>query len=64
MIEHCRHGEISQCRVIEILSDHSRCLAEDHFATPAGSAEADASHRGAPRRRKSAPGGNLRKADQ
>jgi hypothetical protein len=32
MIEHCRHGEISECRVIEILSDHSRCATDDHLA--------------------------------
>jgi DNA-binding transcriptional MerR regulator len=31
MIEQCRHGEISECRVIEVLSDHSRCLVDDHL---------------------------------
>lgn len=32
MIEQCRHGTISECRVIEVLSDHSRCLVDDHLA--------------------------------
>jgi DNA-binding transcriptional MerR regulator len=31
MIEQCRHGEIAECRVIEVLSDHSRCLVDDHL---------------------------------
>jgi DNA-binding transcriptional MerR regulator len=32
MIRQCRHGEISECRIIEVLSDHSRCLVDDHLA--------------------------------
>lgn len=31
MIEQCRHGKISDCRVIEVLSDHSHCVGEDHI---------------------------------
>ncbi|WP_425404668.1 MerR family transcriptional regulator [Hwanghaeella sp.] len=30
MITQCSGGQISDCRVIEALSDHSRCAAEDH----------------------------------
>jgi DNA-binding transcriptional MerR regulator len=32
MIEACRGGEIADCRIIEILADHSHghCLASDH----------------------------------
>lgn len=29
MIAECGHGRVSQCRVIEVLSDHKRC-ASDH----------------------------------
>jgi DNA-binding transcriptional MerR regulator len=32
MVEQCGHGEISQCRVIEVLGDHAHCLAQDHIA--------------------------------
>lgn len=28
MVKQCSHGTISDCRVIEILSDHEHCLAE------------------------------------
>ena len=34
MVEQCRGGRIADCRVIEVLSDHARCLADDH-GTPA-----------------------------
>ena len=30
MISQCAHGEIQDCRVIEVLADHSLCLAETH----------------------------------
>ena len=30
MIESCRHGEIAECRVIEILADHSQCMRTHH----------------------------------
>lgn len=35
MIKQCEGGRIANCRVIEVLSDHSHCLSEDHLA-PAG----------------------------
>lgn len=30
MVEQCRSGKISDCRVIEVLSDHGHCLTDDH----------------------------------
>jgi hypothetical protein len=45
MIEQCRHGKVSECRVIEVLGDHSRCLADDHLA-PAAADDAGAAGRG------------------
>ena len=30
MIEQCKGGQIGDCRVIEVLADHSRCLTGDH----------------------------------
>lgn len=30
MIKQCQGGRIEDCRVIEVLADHSKCLAEDH----------------------------------
>lgn len=33
MIELCRGGRIAECRVIEILGDHTQCIASNH-ATP------------------------------
>ena len=30
MVEQCRHGKIGECRVIQVLSDHTQCLNEDH----------------------------------
>lgn len=30
MIEQCSGGEIAECRVIEVLRDHSECLTEHH----------------------------------
>lgn len=32
MIEQCRGGRIAECRVIEVLADHAKCLHEDHHA--------------------------------
>jgi DNA-binding transcriptional MerR regulator len=28
MVEECGHGHVSQCRVIEVLSDHRHCASE------------------------------------
>ena len=35
MIRHCRHGTVADCRVIEVLADHShaKCLRTDHGDT-------------------------------
>jgi hypothetical protein len=33
MIGQCGHGKVSDCRVIEVLGDHSRCLTDDHSAS-------------------------------
>jgi Cu(I)-responsive transcriptional regulator len=30
MVEGCRHGAVADCRVIEVLADHGRCLHEHH----------------------------------
>lgn len=30
MVTQCVHGEIKECRVIEVLADHEQCLAERH----------------------------------
>jgi DNA-binding transcriptional MerR regulator len=30
MVEGCRHGHVSECRVIETLADHGRCVHEEH----------------------------------
>ncbi len=30
MVKQCAGGDISSCRIIEVLSDHSHCIAEDH----------------------------------
>lgn len=32
MVEQCRGGSISDCRVIEVLADHSLCLEDSHAA--------------------------------
>lgn len=32
MIRQCSGGRIAECRIIEVLSDHSLCLAGDHRA--------------------------------
>ncbi len=32
MVEQCSGGRIAECRVIEVLADHSKCLARDHAA--------------------------------
>lgn len=36
MIEQCRGGRVSDCRVIEVLSDHALCEAPDHDAPISG----------------------------
>jgi DNA-binding transcriptional MerR regulator len=30
MVEGCSHGHVAQCRVIEVLADHGKCLHGDH----------------------------------
>lgn len=30
MIDGCTHGHVSQCRVIEVLADHAKCMHENH----------------------------------
>lgn len=32
MVEQCKGGRIADCRVLEVLSDHSLCETEDHDA--------------------------------
>jgi len=31
MVEQCRGGQIADCRVLEVLSDHAHCLHENHL---------------------------------
>jgi DNA-binding transcriptional MerR regulator len=33
MVEQCSGGKISECRVIEVLADHSKCVSDDHGTT-------------------------------
>lgn len=30
MVEGCRHGRLSECRVIEVLADHGQCMHPQH----------------------------------
>lgn len=30
MVEECGHGHVCDCRIIEALADHSKCLSEHH----------------------------------
>ncbi len=30
MVKQCKGGTVSDCRVIEVLADHSKCLSDDH----------------------------------
>lgn len=30
MVDQCAHGEIKDCRVIEVLADHDQCLSDQH----------------------------------
>lgn len=30
MVEGCRHGHVSDCRVIEVLADHAKCVHDRH----------------------------------
>lgn len=36
MIRHCRHGRVKDCRIVEVLADHShsQCLSSDHGKQP------------------------------
>lgn len=38
MVAQCAHGTIADCRVIEVLGDHSLCAAEDHHGRPEAAA--------------------------
>lgn len=38
MVRQCRRGRIAECRVIEVLADHAKCLTEDHHARPIAAA--------------------------
>ncbi len=35
MIRQCRGGKISDCHVIEVLSNHAHCMGDDHRSTEA-----------------------------
>lgn len=35
MVEQCKGGRIADCRVLEVLSDHSLCATEDHSSPKA-----------------------------
>ncbi len=37
MVAQCRGGKIADCRVIEVLADHSQCLMNDHGVPRRGS---------------------------
>lgn len=30
MVEGCSHGHVAECRVIEVLADHGKCLCDHH----------------------------------
>ncbi|MBN9233025.1 MULTISPECIES: MerR family transcriptional regulator [Phyllobacteriaceae] len=30
MVEGCRHGRLAECRVIEVLADHGKCMHPEH----------------------------------
>lgn len=34
MIDECRGGRVAECRIIQVLADHRRCLADDHQGAP------------------------------
>lgn len=34
MVAQCGGGRIEDCRVIEVLADHGKCLSSDHHRTP------------------------------
>jgi Cu(I)-responsive transcriptional regulator len=36
MIDECRGGRIADCRIIEVLADHRRCLSDDHASARIG----------------------------
>lgn len=33
MVEQCRGGQVADCRVLEVLSDHAHCLHENHLGS-------------------------------
>ena len=39
MVEECAGDRIADCRIIQVLADHSKCLHEDHFVTPRSASE-------------------------
>jgi DNA-binding transcriptional MerR regulator len=34
MLAQCGHGKVADCRVIEVLGDHSCCQVDDHHSAP------------------------------
>lgn len=34
MLRQCGHGRIADCRIIEVLADHTQCLSDGHHAQP------------------------------
>ena len=44
MIRECGGGKVAECRIIEVLADHSKCLSDDHPVSES------------PRRRSTSPG--------
>ncbi len=32
MVRQCGHGRVADCRVIEVLADHAKCVSHDHHA--------------------------------
>lgn len=39
MIRECSGGKVAECRIIEVLADHSKCLSETHPTAKARSAQ-------------------------
>ncbi len=38
MLRECGRGRIADCRVIEVLADHAKCVSDDHHARPIAAA--------------------------
>tara|TARA_B100000427_G_scaffold322472_2_gene324527 strand:- start:2872 stop:3351 length:480 start_codon:yes stop_codon:yes gene_type:complete len=39
MVRECRGGKVAECRIIEVLADHSKCLSDEHISyQPSGAA--------------------------